>query len=74
MNNMPSEQASTIAAQCWCDPRTSHCEMDVALAEVFAEKINEMLALIGEGYDDIRNDPWDRAVAAVYEKHGLTLP
>lgn len=28
-----------IAAQCWCDPRTERIEMDVRLAEVFAETL-----------------------------------
>ena len=31
------ERALELAAQCWCDPRTSHLVMEGALAEVFAE-------------------------------------
>jgi len=31
------------AAQCWCDPRTSHIEMDTDLAMVFAETITEYI-------------------------------
>ena len=37
---MPSEKAIQEAATSWCDPRTSDREMDVALATVFAEKID----------------------------------
>lgn len=32
-----------IAAQCWCDPRTSGKQMDAELAEVFAEQVEEAL-------------------------------
>ena len=31
-----------LAAQCWCDPRTSDREMDVELAEVFAEMLQKV--------------------------------
>jgi len=34
--------ARGLAAQCWCDPRTSNREMDVELAEVFAETIQKL--------------------------------
>ena len=30
-------QARELVAQCWCDPRVSDRDMDVELAEVFAE-------------------------------------
>jgi len=45
--------ARGLAAQCWCDPRTSDRVMDPDLAEVFAEMLQklseldpEMLAMI----------------------------
>ena len=38
-----SEFAKQVAAQCWCDPRTSGIEMDVRLAEVFAEKLDQYI-------------------------------
>ena len=37
---MATTRSLEIAAQCWCDPRTSDREMDAALAEVFAEKLD----------------------------------
>ena len=40
---MASEQARSIAANFWRDPRTSKTEMDVVLAEVIAEKIDQYL-------------------------------
>lgn len=40
---MASSQARMIAAQCWCDDRVSDRVMDVKLAEVFAEQIDEYL-------------------------------
>ena len=33
------EEARAIAAQCWCDPETSHIPMDVVLAEAVARRI-----------------------------------
>jgi hypothetical protein len=38
-----SELATMIAAQCWCDPRTSDREMDGALAAVFAEVVDRWI-------------------------------
>ncbi len=35
-----TSMARGLAAQAWCDERTSHIEMDPVLAEVFAEKID----------------------------------
>ena len=40
---MASDQARAIASQFWGDPRTRKTEMDVVLAEVIAEKIDEYL-------------------------------
>jgi len=37
---MTLQEARAIAAQCWCDPETSHIEMDVNLAEAFAKRLN----------------------------------
>lgn len=34
------DEARAVAAQCWCDPKTSKTEMDVELAEVFAQRIS----------------------------------
>ena len=33
------EEARATAAQCWCDPETSHIPMDVVLAEAVARRI-----------------------------------
>ena len=40
---MASEQALGIAARCWCDDRTKKTVMDSVLAEVIAEKIDQLL-------------------------------
>lgn len=34
------EHAMQLAAQCWCDPRTSHIPMDPVLAMVFSERLH----------------------------------
>jgi len=39
MENMWIEEARGIAAQCWCEPKNSHKEMDVDLCESVATKI-----------------------------------
>ena len=36
---MNMEHARGLVAQCWCDKRTKHTEMDPVLAEVFAERL-----------------------------------
>jgi len=33
------EEATALAAQCWCDPETSDREMDSALAMAFAKRL-----------------------------------
>ena len=38
-----TEQSRGVAARCWCDPRTSHLEMNSNLAEVFAERVERYL-------------------------------
>jgi len=45
---MLSEQAMTIATQCWCMPATSEIEMDIRLCEEFAKKIDEYLDALRE--------------------------
>ena len=40
---MASELAQGLAAQAWCDPETRHIEMDVALAEAFAERLDRYI-------------------------------
>jgi len=46
---MPEDLTSVeIAAQCWCDPRTSDRVMDVALAQVFAEKLEALREQLAE--------------------------
>ncbi len=42
---MEIDVARGLAAQCWCDPRTSDREMDVDLAEVFAETLQKLSEL-----------------------------
>ena len=44
---MASELARQKAAQAWCTEKTSRTEMDVVLAEAFAEIL-----------DDIQSQPW----------------
>ena len=43
-----------IAAQCWCDPRTSDRVMDTALGQVFAEKIEALQNQLAEAQADMR--------------------
>ncbi len=38
---MATAHSRGIAAQAWCDPRTSHLIMEPELAEVFAEKLDK---------------------------------
>ena len=42
---MEMDVARGLAAQCWCDPRTSNREMDATLAEVFAESLQKLSEL-----------------------------
>ncbi len=44
---MASEEALQHAAQCWCDPRVKDRTMDPELAEVFAEKIDQLFESTG---------------------------
>jgi hypothetical protein len=39
---MTSELAKQTAASAWCKPLTSHIPMDIALAEAFAEILEEV--------------------------------
>lgn len=48
MSEKLRDEAIAIAAQCWCDPRTSNVEMDTRLAEVFAERVEDLLRENGE--------------------------
>lgn len=40
---MATKEAREIAATAWCKPTTSSKEMDVELAEVFAEIIDQLI-------------------------------
>ena len=42
---MEMDVARGLAAQCWCDPRTSDRVMDPDLAEVFAEILQKLSEL-----------------------------
>lgn len=42
------KKALEIAAQCWCDPETSHLNMNSELARAFAKRLAEKLELIEE--------------------------
>jgi len=42
-NKFSIEIAMGLAAQCWCDPRTSNREMDSELATVFAELLIKVI-------------------------------
>jgi len=44
----PSDEAIAEAAQCWCDRSTSHIEMNMDLALVFATKLDAIKATIAE--------------------------
>lgn len=37
-----------LAAQCWCDPKTSHIEMNVDLADAVAYRIDRLLSQIAD--------------------------
>lgn len=41
-----SINSRALAAQLWCDERTKHIEMDSALAEVIAEKIDQYIDVL----------------------------
>ena len=41
-------EALQIASQCWCDPETSHLNMNSELARAFAKRLAEKLELIDE--------------------------
>lgn len=41
---MATDQSMHIAAQAWCQPETSHIEMDVRLAKAFAEVLDKETA------------------------------
>jgi hypothetical protein len=40
------KEARELAAQCWCDPKTSHIEMNVDLADTVAYRIDRLLSQI----------------------------
>ncbi len=42
-NTIDNTHAIAVAAQCWCDARAAHIEMDTTLAQIFAEKIGEYI-------------------------------
>ena len=63
MNNEIMNKAQQIAAQCWCDPETSHIVMDPALANAFAkrlarqmEEIDKLVRQINELNKQLLND------------------
>lgn len=62
-------KAREIVAQCWCDPRVVDREMDVELAEVFAEKLFAYIAALQwcSGSDDFNvggqaRESWEEIV------------
>lgn len=59
---MEIDVARGLAAQCWCDPRTSDRVMDPDLAEVFAEKLQKLSELDPEimGMIDALNAEYGR--------------
>jgi len=66
------DEARTIAAQCWCTETTSHIEMDVELAEVFAKRIAAWMAT---GSQHATNESYwrDRALSAEQQRDELQL-
>ena len=42
--------ARQTAAQCWCDPQTSHLVMDPPLAEAFARRLAAWMETADQGY------------------------
>lgn len=50
VDGMDMEEARGIAARCWCDPRVENRQMDVEMAEVFAEALVKVAN--GEAEDD----------------------
>jgi len=47
------EEATMIAAQCWCDPETSNRVMDPALAGAFARRLKAYLEIIAQLHDNV---------------------
>ena len=48
MMNGIRKEARELAAQCWCDPKTSHIEMNVDLADAVAYRIDRLLSQIAD--------------------------
>lgn len=47
----PTDQSLQEAAQCWCDPETSHIVMDVELAVAFAKRLDALkVALLKQAH------------------------
>lgn len=60
---MASERSLGVAARCWCEPTTEYLTMMPALAEVFAERLDEYFDMIEFGWGIIANaggGNWDR--------------
>lgn len=63
-------EARVSAAQCWCDPETSHTVMDPALAEAVARRI---AAWMQTGAFHARNEAyWRDRCKAAEAHHGIT--
>lgn len=72
----PSELALQTVARAWCQPTTSHKQMDVELATAFAEILDEIWlqpwlgnATTGQLLDEIR-----ARVDCSYKTTGETIP
>lgn len=66
MSHEVGQLERALAARCWCDERTATREMDVELAEVFAEQLAELTYGLELAWGLIANahgGDWDNASA-----------
>jgi len=51
LKELPSEESMGIAARCWCEPTTSHMEMNSVLAIEFARALDKAI-------EEVNNRPF----------------
>ena len=76
---MTSEMALGVAARCWTEPTTEQKGMDVALAKVFARRVNGYIDMLEAAWGIIANagngnwanerDDWQEAAARWRERY-----
>ena len=63
---MATKNSRYLAAQAWCKPSTSHIEMDVDLAEAFAEIIDNI-----KSQPEVVDSKYDKAIDHLYFMWGV---